>query len=151
MRRIASAVAMATLLAAGPASAFDAAGVEIIGLHLGMPDTEVVARLAHQGYALTRTQEAIAADTKDGSVQVALSADRGVTEIRYVFNNRGVGGPAKISEAVMIRFGNPDQASPPTWCLAVGRDGVCPGSQASLTFLPDALTLLLRVEADGPP
>jgi len=151
MRRIASAVAMATLLAAGPASAFDAAGVEIIGLHLGMPETEVVARLAQQGYAPTRTEDAIAANTMDGSVQVALSADRGVTEIRYVFANRGVGALWKIREAVMIRFGAPNQANPPTWCLAVGQDGVCPGSQASLTYLPEALTLLLRVETGGPP
>ena len=101
MRRIASAVAMATLLAASPASAFDAAGVEIIGLHLGMPETEVVDRLAQQGYAPTRTEDAIAANTMDGSVQVALSADRGVTEIRYVLEESYVYVVVRPAESVI--------------------------------------------------
>jgi hypothetical protein len=108
-----------------------------------MSESEVVAELAHQGYAVRHTPKAITANTKDGRLQVVLSAEQVVTEIGYVFYDHGAGAPAKIQEAILTRFGDPDQATPPTWCRAVGRDGVCPVDQASLTFLPAVLTLRL--------
>ena len=143
MRRVSSAIAIATFLAAGAVHAFEAAGADIIGLRLGMSEADVNARLAHQGYVVTSTDGTIRANTMDGRLQIALSADRGVTEISYAFYGRGAGAPAKIHEAIIIRFGDPDQANPATWCRTVGRDGICPRDQASLTFLPDPLTLRL--------
>lgn len=137
---------MAALLATGSAWGFDATGVDIIGLRLGMPEPEVVARLAKQGYTVKATPEAILAKTLDGRLQIALSPSRGVTEIRYTFTGRDMDSPRKIREAVLVRFGDPNQATPPTWCRTVGPDGICPDNQASLTFLPDELTLLLRDE-----
>jgi hypothetical protein len=145
MRRVASAIAIAAFLAAGPVYGFEAAGADIIGLRLGMSESEVAAELASQGYVMSRAQGVISSETKDGRLRVVMSAERGVTEIIYVFYARGVGGPARVREAVMTRFGDPDQTTPPTWCRAVGRDGVCPADQATLTFLPDSLTMRLRV------
>jgi hypothetical protein len=146
--KVASAIAFAAFLAAEPAHAFDAAGADIIGLRLGMSESEVVAELAHQGYAARPTQKAITANTKDGRLQVVLSAAQGVIEITYVLYDRGAGAPAKISEAILGRFGDPNQATPPTWCRAVGKDGICPADQASLTFLPPSLTLRLMAGRD---
>jgi hypothetical protein len=143
MRRVALGIAIAAFLAAGPTHAFEAAGADIIGLRLGMSDSDVAAALASQGYAMTRAQGVIASNTKDGRLRVVVSAERGVTKIIYVFYGRGVGGPAKIQESIMTRFGDPNQAKPPTWCRAVGRDGLCPADQATLTFLPDSLTMRL--------
>jgi hypothetical protein len=138
-------------LATSPIHAFEAAGADIIGLRLGMSGSDVVARLALQGYAAHGTPEAITAVTKDGRLQVVMSAEQGVTEIIYVFYERGVGGSDKIRESIMTRFGDPDQVTPPTWCRAVGRDGICPGNQASLTFLPDSLALRLAAgQSQGP-
>ncbi|MDR3529812.1 MAG: hypothetical protein P4L90_04520 [Rhodopila sp.] len=146
-----SAVAIAALLAAAPGRAFDAAGADIIGLRLGMPETEVAARLTRQGYLVTGESGTIMARTRDGRLQVSLSGDRGVTRINYVFYGRDAGAPAKIQEAVITRFGDPDQAKPMTWCRAVGPDGTCPRDRASLTFLPDSLTLVLQAGAAGLP
>jgi hypothetical protein len=143
MRRVASAIAIAAFLAAGPSNAFEATGADIIGLRLGMSESDVVTELAYQGYAVSRVPGVISCDTKDGRLRVVLSAEHGVMEIIYVFYGRGVGGPSKIREAVLTRFGDPDQATPPTWCRAVGRDGLCPADQATLTFLSDSLTIRL--------
>jgi hypothetical protein len=143
MRRVASAIAIVAFLAAWPAYAIEAAGAEIIGLRLGMSESEVVAVLAHQGYTANCTADAITATTLDGRLRVTVSGERGVTEISYAFYERGAGAPTKLGDALMSRYGEPNQANPPAWCRAVGRDGICPGSQASLTFLPASLTLRL--------
>jgi hypothetical protein len=148
MARAASGIVFAALLAAAPIHAFEAAGADIIGLRLGMSGSEVVAVLAHQGYVAHPTPQAITANTKDGRLQVALSAEQGVREISYVLYDRGAGAPDKIRESIWGRFGDPNQAMPPTWCRAVGRDGICPVDQASLTFLPAALTLRLTAGQD---
>jgi hypothetical protein len=151
VRRIASAAAIAAFLAAGSASAIDATSVDIIGLRLGMPDTEVVAQLSHQGYKISRTPEGIAATTRDGHLQIALTPQRGVTEIRYVFNGHATGEPEVLHDAILTRFGNPNQTKPPTWCRVVGTNGICPENQPSLRFLPDSLTLLLRSDGSSGP
>ena len=143
MRRLTLATAIMALLVADPARAFDAADIK--GLLLGMQEPEVIAQLEHEGYTASHTPDGVEVNTIDGRVRIALSAGRGVTEISYVFRSRGPGEPAKIREAILDRFGAPDQIKPPTWCQAVGKDGVCPPNQASLTFLPESLTLLLRV------
>jgi hypothetical protein len=148
VRRLASTAVIAALLAAGSAHAFDPTGVDIIGLHLGMRESDVVVRLASQGYAATRAPGAIAANTKDGRVEVAVSAEHGVTQITYIFNDHMVGARSKIHEAIMMRYGAPDQATPLTWCRAVGHDGICPAKQPTLTFLPGSLTLQLSSEAE---
>jgi hypothetical protein len=148
MRRAVSAIAIAIFLTAGPIRAFEAAGADIIGLRLGMSESEVVDGLAQQGYAVDSSGEAISATTKDGRLQVALSPGRVVTAISYAFFWRGAGAPTKIHDSILVRFGNPDQVNPPTWCRAVGHDGICPGNQASLTFLQDSLTLRLSAGQD---
>ncbi len=148
MRRLASTAVIAALLAAGPAHAFDPTGVDIIGLHLGMRESDAAAQLANQGFAATRVPGAIAANTKDGRVEVAVSAEHGVTQITYIFNDHMVGARSKIHEAIMMRFGTPDQATPLTWCRAVGHDGICPARQPTLKFLPASLTLRLSGETE---
>jgi hypothetical protein len=149
MRCIASALALAAVLAAGPGHAFDAAGVDIIGLHLGMREAEVVARLVHQGYAPKRTQGVITASTMDGLLQIAVSAEDCVFAISYVFDQHDPAATKRIREAVLTRYGDPDQGTPPTWCREVGQDGICPRNQATLTFVAEPLSLLLRAAADG--
>ena len=143
MPPLTSTIAIATFLAAGSAGAFEPAGADIIGLRLGMPEAGVVAGLTEQGYIAAQGPEAITTTTKDGRLEVVMSAERGVTEITYVFFGRGTGAPIKIHDSIVLRFGNPDQAAPPTWCRAVGKDGICLANQASMTYLQDALTLRL--------
>jgi hypothetical protein len=147
MRRMAWTTAIAALLAASPVRAFEPAGIDIIGLRLGMQENEVVATLARQGYVASRTPAAITANTLDGRLQVTLSTQRGVTEINYAFRGYGAGEREKILEAMLTRFGEPDQAMPPTWCQAVSPAGNCPQVEASLTFLAGSLTLILREHA----
>jgi hypothetical protein len=142
--RVASALAVAAILAASPVQGVEVAHTEIIGLHLGMSATEVFAALTRQGYQAHRSADIITATTKDGQVQVALSANRGVIQITYALFNQGAGAPAKINDAVLAKFGVPDQATPPTWCRAVTENGLCPPEQATLTFLPAQLTVRLK-------
>jgi hypothetical protein len=146
--RLASVLAVAAALAAPPAAAWEVANIDIVGLRLGMSEAQVVATLVHQGYQANRTTNAITATTRDGQLRIELSTRRGVTEITYVLFNQGAGAPAKINESVLAQFGNPDQATPPTWCRAVRRDGVCPQDQAMLTFLPSLLTIRLTAARD---
>jgi hypothetical protein len=113
-----------------------------------MSEADVTAELARQGYTMSLAQGVIRSETKDGRLRVMLSSQRSVIEIVYVFYGRGVGGPVKVREAVTTRFGDPNQATPPTWCRAVGRDGMCPADQATLTFLPDSLTMRLMAGQD---
>jgi hypothetical protein len=141
MRRIA--IAMAALLAAHPADAFDPAGIDILGLRLGMPETAIVATLRHQGFATIRSGDAISAVTKDGHLRIVLSAQDGATQIGYVFDSRDSGAAETILDAVLTRFGEPTQTTPMTWCQTIGHSGVCPRGQAALTFLPESRTLLL--------
>lgn len=141
------ALAIATLSMAGPARAIDPNGADILGLRLGMSASEVVDRLAHQGYPAILSPDAIKAKTLDGRLEALMSSEYGVTQITYVFSGRGGGIAAKISEAVLVRFGDPYQATPPAWCLGAGHSGMCSDDQASLTFLPDKLTLILRANA----
>ena len=147
-RMLVLATTIAVLFAAGPAGALDATGIDIIGLRLGMQEAEVLAQLGQQGYAMSRTTDLIAGNTRDGRLQVTLSNKRGVTEIRYSFHGSSMDEPAKINEAIFSRFGVPDQTGPLMWCKAVGQDRICPSNQPSLTFLPESLTLLLRARAD---
>ncbi|WP_428537184.1 hypothetical protein [Rhodopila sp.] len=151
MRRMRRAILLAAGLTAGPACAFDPAGVDIIGLRLGMQIPEVVSCLGRQGYKPNLTPTVITANTLDGRLKVMVSAERGVTEVRYVFRGHGAGELAFIPESVRARFGDPDQAKPPTWCRAVSPDGTCPDGEPSLTFLPETLTLILRAQADSGP
>ncbi len=93
---------------------------------------------------MTRSPGAVAATTKDGVLHITLGAPGGVTAISYAFLGRGAGEPEKIQQSILIRFGDPDQARPATWCRGVGPDGICPRNQATLTYLPESLTLILR-------
>jgi hypothetical protein len=137
-------VTITVMLAAAPAGAFDAAGADIIGLRLGMPEADVVAGLRQQGFSIGRDHGALTARTRDGNLTIDLAGDQGVRQIRYVLASRASGEQEKIGGSIIDRFGMPDQAKPMAWCRAVGRDGFCPEDGASLTFQPEALTLILR-------
>jgi hypothetical protein len=149
MRAVALA-AMAILLAGTPSFAFDAAQVDIIGLHLGMADTAVTAALRVQGYTVTHDHGALLAKTLDGQLAVDIGPDHAAHEIRYTLRGAGVGEGDKIQASVIDRFGPPNQSKPMGWCRAIKRDGMCPPGAPSLTFRPETLTLLLRASApDG--
>ncbi len=79
-----------------------------------------------------------------------LTEDQAVRQIRYSFTGNGAGEPEKIQAAVLDRFGPPDQARPMEWCRTPGPDEKCPDDDASLTFLPETLTLLLRTGTPRP-
>lgn len=144
MRSLAVVVTLVVVLAATAGQAFDPAGVDIIGLRLGMPEAEIVTTLQRQGFAVAHDHGALTARTRDGQLSIDLSEAQAVRLIRYTFSGNGVGEALKIRTSVLDRFGRPDQADPMVWCRAVGRNGVCPEDQASLTFLPATLTLVLR-------
>ncbi len=148
MRQMILVLAAMATLAATPARSFDPAGADIIGLRLGMTEPDVAGQLTRQGFAVTRAPGSIAANTMDGHLTASISPERGVTDIRYVFFGRGAGAPAKIREAIMVRFGDPDQADPPAWCREKSQDGTCPATDALLSFLPGSLTLRLTAAAD---
>jgi hypothetical protein len=142
--RAAALAAMVILLAGTPGFAFDAAEVDIIGLHLGMADTAVMAALRVQGYTVTRDHGALLAKTLDGQLAVDIGPDHAAHEIRYTLRGAGVGEGEKIQTSVVDRFGPPDQSKPMGWCRAIRHDGKCPPGAPSLTFRPETLTLLLR-------
>jgi hypothetical protein len=148
MRTMASLMTMAVILGASPGNAYDAARAEIIGLRLGMPDTEVLVTMHRQGFAVTHDHRTLIARTRDGQLTVDLTDDQAVRRIRYVFSGNGVREAEKIEESVLERFGPPDQLKPMGWCLAVRRDGVCAEDGPSLTFLPETLTLVLQSGAE---
>jgi hypothetical protein len=145
---MASLMTMAVILGASPGNAYDAARAEIIGLRLGMPDTEVLVTMHRQGFAVTHDHRTLIARTRDGQLTVDLTDDQAVRRIRYVFSGNGVREAEKIEESVLERFGPPDQLKPMGWCLAVRRDGVCAEDGPSLTFLPETLTLVLQSGAE---
>jgi hypothetical protein len=151
MRGVAPVVAMAVMLAANRGNALDPAGTEIIGLRLGMAEHEVVATLRHQGFAVTHDRGALSARTRDGRLTVDLTEDQAAWQIRYVFTGNGAGEPAKIEAAMLDRFGPPDQAKPMAWCRTIGQDGKCAADGASLIFLPETLTLVLRTGTRATP
>ncbi len=142
--RAAALAAIATLLGATQSYAFDVTQADIIGLRLGMADTDVTAALRRQGYAVTHDHEVLLANTLDGQISVEIGADHAAHEIRYTLRGAGVGEGAKIQSSVIDRFGEPNQSNPMVWCRMVKRDGMCPTGAPSLTFRPDTLTLMLR-------
>jgi hypothetical protein len=154
MRPLVSAITMAALLAAAPAYAFDATGADILGLRLGMSETDVAARLARQGFPLTRLPDGCSggdgclvtakAVTKDGELRIAFAGESGATLVRYVFLGHGPTEPERLKAAMIDRFGRPDQQKPMMWCRAVAADGSCPHQQASLSFVPETLTVTLK-------
>jgi hypothetical protein len=154
MRPLVSAITMAALLAAAPAHAFDATGADILGLRLGMSETDVAARLTRQGFPMTRLPDGCSdggrclvtakAVTKDGELHIAFAAEMGATLVRYVFLGHGAAGLERLMAAMIDRFGRPDQQKPMAWCRAVATDGSCPNQQASLSFVPETLTVTLK-------
>ncbi len=144
MHRLALTTAMVVVLAAGNGNAFDAAGADIIGLRLGMPEAEILVRLARQGFSVTRSQGSLTTTTRDGQLTVDLASDRGAVQIRYTFAARQPGEPETIRAAIINRFGAPDQSKPMTWCRTLGSDGLCQKDAASMTFLVESTTLMLR-------
>jgi hypothetical protein len=147
---MASFAVTATILAAAPCNAFDASRADIIGLRLGMPDTEALVTMHRQGFAVTHDHGALIARTHDGRLTVDLAEDRAVRRIRYVFDGSGSDGLQKIEEMILNRFGAPDQAQPMGWCLALTHDGRCAEDGPKLTFVPQTLTLMLQSRTDRP-
>jgi hypothetical protein len=141
---------MSVLLAATPSNALDTTEADIIGLRLGMPEAEIIVALRRQGFAVAHDHGALTTYTRDGQLTVDLNPNRAAQRIRYAFAGNGVGESGKLLAAILDRFGPPDQATPMVWCQALGRNGICPESAASLTFLPDKLILLLRAGTEHP-
>jgi hypothetical protein len=136
-------LAATAILATTPAYALDPSGADIIGLRLGMPETEAIPRLSKQGYPVTKVRDGLTATTRDGKLMIGLAPDRTIRLVQYAFTGRGSGEPDKIRESINDRFGMPNQMKPPTWCRHAN-NGQCPPDDASLTFLPETLTLILR-------
>lgn len=148
--RTAALAAIAVLFGTTQGYAFDPAQADIIGLHLGMADSEVTAELLRQGFAVIRDHASLLANTLDGRISVAIGPDHAAHEIRYTLRGAGAGEGAKIQTSVIDRFGQPNQSNPMGWCRVIRRDGVCPDGAPLLTFRPDTLTLVLRAGApDG--
>jgi hypothetical protein len=142
--RAATLAALVILLGATQGFAFDPSEAEIIGLRLGMSDTDIAAALRRQGFAVTHDHEVLLAKTLDGGVAVLIGPDHAAHEIRYTLRGKGLGEGEKIMTSVLDRFGPPNQPKPMAWCRAILPDGKCPAEAASLTFRPDTLTLMLR-------
>jgi hypothetical protein len=161
MRQTATAVTLTILLAAAPGHAFDAAGADVLGLRLGMAETEIAERLARQGFPMTRLAEpcpdrdtclvTIKANTRDGELRIIVSGGTGMQQVQYHLIGHGAGEPEKIKAAMTDHFGRPDQQTPMTWCHMAAADGACPRQQASLTFLPETLTVTLKAGDPGSP
>jgi hypothetical protein len=160
MRNIAPAMMMAALFAAAPGHAFDASGADVLGLRLGMAETEIVDRLARQGVPVTRLIDpcedhdtcvsTLKASTRDGQLTISVSAGTGMKQVQYMFRGRAMDEPATIKAAMSERFGRPDQQTPMRWCRTVAADGACLRQQATLTFLPETLTMILKAGEAGP-
>jgi hypothetical protein len=143
MGMLAPVAAIAALLAAAPVYAFDVAQADIIGLRLGMSDSDVEATLRRQGFGANRTKGVLQAKTRDGLLTIEQAERYGVSQIRYVF--RGGNKEAEMIERSLIdHFGPPQRPKPLTWCQLLERDNVCRRDAASLTYLPDTLTLTLQ-------
>jgi hypothetical protein len=142
--RAAALATTAILLTSPHGFAFDVAQADIIGLRLGMADSEVTATLRRQGYTVTHDHEALLARTLDGQLTIDIGADHAAHEIRYTLRGNGLQEGEKIEASVLNRFGPPDQSKPMGWCRVLRRDGRCPAGAASLTFSPETLTLVLR-------
>ena len=150
MRIMASFAALTTMLAASPCNAFDASRADIIGLRLGMPDTEALVTMHRQGFAVTHDHGALIARTHDGRLTVDLAEDQAVRRIRYVLDGSGREDAQKIEQTILNRFGPPDQTRPMGWCLALTNDGKCAEDGPKLTFVPETLTLMLQARTDRP-
>lgn len=137
------ALATAVALVAVPANASDPQGTDIIGLRLGMTTSEVVTALGRQGFKATVDRNAVTARTRDGDLSIEL-ADSRIKEIRYIFRGHSAGEADTIEASIADRLGPPDRAVPTTWCQTNGPNGTCTPRGASLTFVPETLTLILR-------
>ncbi len=143
MRAAAPFAALAALLVVSPGYAFDATNVDIVGLHLGMPGSEVVTSLQRQGFAVRQEHGALFARTRDGQLTVDLTDDHVIRRIRYALRGSGANETARLKEAVLDHFGPPDQATPLAWCRTSGHNGKCSEAESSLTYSSDTLTLEL--------
>jgi len=162
-RAISTALAVAlTGFVATAGHALNPAGLDIIGLRLGMTEPQVVAVLQRQGAQAGRIVRrdsrcgnhpgcdvTITAPTIDGAVSISLSTPNNgggpvVKQISYKLNDRAIGEAEKIRSSMVDRFGTPDQARPMTWCLRLASNGSCPADEPSLNYSPQSLTLILK-------
>ena len=136
--------AIAAMLAAFPCSAFDASRADIAGLRLEMPETEALAAMHRQGFAVTHDHGALIARTDDGRLTADLDEEQTIREIRYVYDGSSREDMRRAEETILNRFGPPDQTRPMGWCLALTRDLRCADDGPRLTFMPETLTLMLQ-------
>ncbi|HVZ08760.1 hypothetical protein [Rhodopila sp.] len=82
--------------------------------------------------------------TPDGELSIDLAGTPlRVDRITYRLHGRGPGEPAIIADAVLERFGRPDEQAPMTWCRHPGTDLRCVPGDPVLRFYRDTLTLVL--------
>lgn len=157
MRALCSVIFAAFLLTTlgKPATALNPREADILGLRLGMPQSEVVARLQAQGITRISLQEdqahclgpaedscldRITAPTRDGVLTIRFVARSGGAEpaawsIAYTLAGRLPGEPEIIRKAVLDHFGQPTSASDPeVWCAEAAGSQCSPADQPQITF-----------------
>jgi hypothetical protein len=172
MRRAAAMFSLAMVLAAGlNAYAFDPERQDILRLQLGMTEARVTAILLRQGISADRIRRSespcphgwpdgrwpdgrpcavtIVAPTPDGELTIILtvtgaSASPTVHQITYVIMGHAINQADMVMDAVLGRFGQPDQAIPMTWCRAPTIRHTCAEAEAWLRFWPESQTITLR-------
>jgi hypothetical protein len=159
LKCIGAALALSLAVSGGSvrAAVFNPAGVDIQGLRLGLTEAAAMTELQRQGVRADRiTRKADACTTaphcdviltaamRDGNLRLVLSGEPSVVRsIAYTFHGQRPGEPEIIADAVLQRFGPPDQPEPMRWCQQSGPGRHCAETGASLRFNRKTLTLTL--------
>ncbi|HEY1932736.1 MAG TPA: hypothetical protein VGG99_12040 [Acetobacteraceae bacterium] len=137
------------------AATLDPREVDILGLRLGMTESDIVGRLLSQGVARLSIQEEhgkclteaedvcidrITAPTRDGTLRIRFAIASGASQatawsIAYTLTGRLPGEPGMIRDAVLDRFGQPSGGPDPLyWCAHVSGSECSPADQPQITF-----------------
>lgn len=146
-----------------PAGAVEPRDIEILGLRLGMPATEVLARLQTQGaqdispfppdcreMEDTSCLSLLTARTKDGTLELGFGPmSTGISRIAYLLNGRGPNEQQVIRQAIRDRFGPPSVSAPPRWCSAAAAHRGCPDDSPHLELAEGPGTAMRLVLTSG--
>jgi hypothetical protein len=159
-------------MALRPAAALDPRDADILRLHLGMGEAEMMTRLAEQGAAVQdrdrlcaddhtpRCQTRIVAKTIDGMLTITLAdpppetaaREARVNSVLYRVGSRGVAEAKQVQAAMLERFGEPSSQSPLAWCGAPALGHACPADRPRLSFqIGPGVSWQLALTAGEPP
>jgi hypothetical protein len=159
------------VMAIRPAAALDPRDADILRLHLGMGEAEMMARLAEQGAAMQdrgrlcaddhtpRCQTRIVAKTLDGTLTITLAdpmpetatREPRVSSVLYRVSLRRASEATQIQESMIDRFGEPSSQSPLAWCGAPAPGHACPADRPRLSFeVGPGMSWLLALTAGAP-